>query len=145
MTPSVLILSEDLTFLLSCYSALQQDPRIGRIEAITTRQEAEGLLQTFRPDAVVIDSSFSDSAGLASVVQNWKLPRETVVIVTCRDGDRAQIVPEARSAGAVALLSRERFSSLVVLRAVGVLPGNGSRTGTAAGARRSVRPTVTPS
>jgi hypothetical protein len=122
VNPSVLILAEELTFLLNCYTALHQDARIGRVETITGRAEAAKLLETFRPDVIVIDSSATGSGGLAGLVDGFKMPYGARLVVTCGPNERARFGPEARSVGAVGLLNREVFSGNTVLKAA-QMPG----------------------
>jgi len=118
VNPSVLILSEELTFLLSCYSSLHQDERIGRVEAATSREEAAKLLQTFRPDAVVIDSSAGDNSGFSAVMRDCRFSSEAAIIVTCDERDGPAMAPHARAIGAVGFLRRDNFSAAAVVRAV---------------------------
>jgi DNA-binding NarL/FixJ family response regulator len=117
VNPSVLILSEEMMFLLDCYSSLHQDARIGRVETVTDHTEAVKLLATFRPDVVVIDASATGRAGLAGLIDGCRLPRSCRIVVTCQPDQRATIGPEARAVGAVGLLNRDSFSARSVLRA----------------------------
>jgi chemotaxis response regulator CheB len=132
VNPSVLILSEEMAFLLDCYSMLHQDARIGRVETVTGRAEAVKLLASFRPDVVVIDASSVGRAGLAGLVEGWKLPTSSRLVVLCQPDQRAAIGPEARVIGAVGLLNRDNFSAGSVLKADALPP-----------APRQERPTVT--
>src|SRR5262245_3039860 len=84
VNPSVLVIAEELTFLLNCYSSLHQDARIGRVETITGQAEANRLLETFRPDVVVIDSSAAGGTGLAGLLEGFKLPYNVRMVVTCQ-------------------------------------------------------------
>ena len=123
MNPSVLILAEEMNFLLNCYSSLHQDARIGRVETVTGRTEAVRLLQTFRPDVVVVDSSAADSAGVTVLVDQCKIPSDVPIVVTCHLNERAKVAPEARDLGAVGFFNRDKLSAEVVIRASRMQPG----------------------
>lgn len=104
--------------MLSCYSAVHQDPRIGRVEAATSRAEASNLLRDFRPDVVVVDSSAGDGPGLASAVEQLKLRPSTIILVTFRDGERHKVMAEARALGATGAFARDAFTSELILKAL---------------------------
>ena len=127
MSPSVLILSEEMSFLLDCYSILHQDAHIGRVETVTDRTEAVKLLATFCPDVVVIDASATSRAGLAGLVEGCRLPTSCSIVVTCQPEQRATMGPEARAIGAVGLLNRESFSAKSVVRAAALQTPRPSR------------------
>ena len=115
MKPSVLILAEELTFLLDTYSTLHQDARMGRVET-ATRAEAAKILDTFRPDVVVIDSSAAGSAGLPGIVKQCNLPYGTKIIVTCDEREGPRVAHDARAIGAVGFLRRESLSATAIVR-----------------------------
>ena len=117
MGPSVLVLAEEMSFLLDCYSALHQDARIGRVETVMSREEAVKLLRTFHPDVVVIDSSAAGSAGLAALIEGFKVPARSKIVVTCDPSERGRTSPEARSIGALGFFNRDVFSAEIVLKA----------------------------
>lgn len=117
LNPSVLILSEELTFLLNCYSALHQDARVGQVEAATSRGEAAKLLLTFQPDVVVIDWSAGNGNGLGAVLDQCRLSPGTRIVVSCDERDGHTVAPHARAIGAVGLLRRERVTAESVIRA----------------------------
>lgn len=139
MNPSVLILAEEMSFLLYCYSNLHQDARIGRVETVTGQTEAVRLLQTFRPDVVVVDSSAADSAGVTALVDRCKIPADIPIVVTCHLHDRAKVAPEARDLGAVGFFNRDNLSAEVVLRAARMQPGARPTEGTMSQAVRALR------
>ena len=122
--PSVLIVSEELDFLLSCYSSLRRDARIGRVEATTNPEEATGLVRSFHPHAVVYDSSASESFGLPVVTQLCQLDPTMAVLVTFRERDRAMIEMTAPTSGATGTLSRDGFSVEALLKTVRSLPND---------------------
>lgn len=118
MAPSVLIVSEELSFLVSCYSGLHRDERIGKIEATANREEAVGLVQTLHPDVVVYDSSAGDSFGVSAIGRLCELAPEMTVVVTFREHEQQAIELTARSSGAAGIFSREAFSVEHLLRAL---------------------------
>ena len=118
VAPSVLIVSEELSFLVSCYSGLHRDERIGKIEATANRDEAVGLVQTLHPDVVVYDSSAGDSFGVSAIGRLCELAPEMTVVVTFRDHEQPAIEMTARSSGATSILSRDAFSVEQLLRAM---------------------------
>jgi chemotaxis response regulator CheB len=142
VSPSVLILSEEMPFLLDCYSTLHQDARIGRVETVTDRSEAVKLLATFCPDVVVIDASASSRAGLAGLVEGCRLPTACRIVVTCQPEQRAEMGPAVRAIGAVGLLNRESFSARSVLRASELRTPGPSR-GTVSEAVKAIQSTAT--
>ncbi|MGE3270157.1 MAG: response regulator [Chloroflexota bacterium] len=116
MTHSVLIVSEELSFLLQCYSGLHRDKRIGQVEATTSREEAAVLIQSLHPDAVVFDSSAGDSFGVAAIERLRALAPNTKVVVTFRPREQESTERSARSHGAMGVLSREAFSAEALVR-----------------------------
>lgn len=118
MAPSVLIVSEELSFLVSCYNGLHRDERIGKIEATANRDEAVGLVQTLHPDVVVYDSSAGDSFGVSAIGRLCELAPEITVVVTFREHEQQVIEMTARSSGATGVVSREAFSAELLLRAL---------------------------
>jgi chemotaxis response regulator CheB len=112
-----LILSEELEFLLGCYSTLHQDARVGQVEAATGRDEAAMLLRTFRPDVLVLDWSAGSSAGFGAVLSECNIPPGTRIVVSCDQRDGAAVAPHARAIGAIGLLRRETVSAESVIRA----------------------------
>jgi hypothetical protein len=138
----VLVLAEELTFLLNCYTSLHQDARIGRVETITGRAEATKLLETFRPDVIVIDSSAAGASGLKGLLDGFKLPYGARLVVTCGPNERARLGPEARSVGAVGLLNREVFSGNSVLKAAQMPGVTRAAEGTLGEALESIRAAV---
>jgi hypothetical protein len=135
----VLVLAEELTFLLNCYTSLHQDARIGRVETITGRAEANKLLETFRPDVIVIDSSAAGASGLRGLLEGFKMPYGTRLVVTCGPSERAKFGPEARAVGAVGLLNREVFSGNSVGRAAQMPGATRASGGTLSEALESIR------
>jgi hypothetical protein len=135
----VLVLAEELTFLLNCYTSLHQDARIGRVETITGRAEAAKLLESFRPDVFVIDSSAAGPSGLRGLLDGFKMPYGARLVVTCAPNERAKIGPEARSVGAVGLLNREIFSGNSVLKAARMPGITRAAEGTLGEALESIR------
>jgi chemotaxis response regulator CheB len=128
LNPSVLILSEEVTFLLSCYAALHQDARVGQVEAATSREEAARLLLTFQPDVVVIDWSAGNGNGLGVVVDQCRLSPGTRIVVSCDACDGQVVAPHARAIGAVGLLRRESVTAAAIVRAHHGPEGRGART-----------------
>jgi DNA-binding NarL/FixJ family response regulator len=126
LVPSVLIVSEELDFLLNCYSSLRRDARIGRVEATTNPDEATRLVRSFHPHAVVVDSSAGGSFGLPIVNQLCQLDPNLVVLVTFTDRDRVVVEQSARSSGAAGTLSRDGFTVEAVLQSVRALPDDGA-------------------
>ena len=118
VAPSVLIVSEELSFLVACYAGLHRDERIGNIEATANRDEAVGLVQTLRPDVVVYDSSAGDSFGVSAIGRLCELVPSMTVVVTFREHDQQMIETTARSSGADGIFSRDAFSAEGLLRAM---------------------------
>lgn len=125
VAPSVLIVSEELSFLVTCYAGLHRDKRIGKIEATANRDEAVGLIQSFHPDVVVYDSSAGDSFGVSAIGRLCELAPEMTVVVTFREHDQQVIETTARSSGAQGVFSRDAFSAEGLLRA---MRGPGARS-----------------
>jgi DNA-binding NarL/FixJ family response regulator len=117
--PSVLIVSEELGFLVECYAGLHRDERIGRIEATTSQDEAMSLVETLHPDAVVFDSSAGGSFGVSSISRLCELNPSLTVVVTFRDRERQVIELTAHGSGARGIFSRDAFSAEALLRAMG--------------------------
>lgn len=121
MTPSVLLVSDELTFLLTTYSSLQRDPRIGQIEATASHDEAIALMQTLRPDAVVVDVAANDAGGHALVERFRKQDALLAVIVTYRERDQDSMAMIAPTLPAHDIFPRAAFTVERVVRAVQVL------------------------
>ena len=123
MEPSVLIVSEEMDFLVSCYAGLRRDKRIGKIEATSHREEVVGLVQTFHPDVVVYDASAGDSFGVSAIGRLCELAPGMTVVVTVREHDSQAIAATARQSGARGIFSREAFTAENLLRAMRGQPG----------------------
>jgi DNA-binding NarL/FixJ family response regulator len=134
VTPSVLLVSDELAYLLTAYSSLQRDPRIGRIEATANRDEAVALVQTLRPDAVVVDVAATDTGGHALVGRFRKLDASMAVIVTYRKCDEEPMAVIAPTLMAHEVVSREAFTVERVVRAVQALMARHAASATAAAA-----------
>ncbi len=118
MVPSVLIVSEELQFLLNCYTAIHRDARIGQIEATTNGEEASRLVQTLRPDAIVFDASAGDSTDSSTIRQLREIAPYATVIVTFRERDQETIHQFIKAAGAAGAIRRDNLSPEVLLRLV---------------------------
>jgi hypothetical protein len=128
VAPSVLIVSEELSFLVSCYNGLHRDERIGKIEATANRDEAVGLVQTLHPDVVVYDSSAGDSFGVSAIGRLCELAPDMTVVVTFRDHEQQAIEMTARSSGATGIFSRDAFSAEQLLRVMRTRGGRGRQS-----------------
>src|SRR4029079_13708210 len=103
---------------------------------------ANKLLETFRPDVIVIDSSAASGSGLRGLLDGFKTPYGTRLLVTCGPSERAKFGPEARSVGAVGLLNREVFSGNSVLKAAQMPGVTRASEGTLGEALESIRAAV---
>jgi DNA-binding NarL/FixJ family response regulator len=118
VVPSVLIVSEELDFLLACYTSLHRDIRIGQIEATTSGEEAGRLVRTLWPDAVIFDTSAGDGVTLSAVRRICELVPDAAVIVTFRDRERDTIGQMVDASGAAGVVSRDGLSVEAVLRLI---------------------------
>jgi DNA-binding NarL/FixJ family response regulator len=118
MVPTVLIVSEELSFLVDCYAGLHRDKRIGKIEATANREEAVSLVQKLKPDVMVYDSSAGDSFGVAAIVRLCEMVPSMTVVVTFREREQHAIELTARSCGARGVFSRQAFSVEGMLHAM---------------------------
>src|SRR4051794_17275443 len=105
---SVLIISEEYPFLLSSYSWLRQDARVGRIEVATNGDEGFDLAKAYRPDVVVFDATTGGEFGLSTVRRLRATYPEVDIVVTIRERSEDGIETSALASGAAGVLSRER-------------------------------------
>jgi len=131
--PSVLLVSEELAFLLTAYSSLQRDPRIGRIEASAGHDEAIALMRTMRPNVVVLDVTASDP-GQAMVGQFRRFDTTLIVFITFREHDQDAIMAVASTLGAHDICPREAFTVERVVRVTQALTARRTATARAAAA-----------
>ena len=108
---SVLIFSDEYAFLLSSYSWLRQDARVGRIEATTNEAEALDLASSYHPDVVVFDAGSAGGFGLATVRRLCESNPGIDVVVTVGEDCPATIESSALASGAVGVLTHDHFSA----------------------------------
>jgi DNA-binding NarL/FixJ family response regulator len=108
---SVLIVSDEYSFLLSSYSWLRQDARVGRIEATTNEAEALARAESYRPDVVVFDATPSGGFGLATVRRLRESNPGVDIVVTMGEQCPATLAGSAMASGAVGVLTHDRFSA----------------------------------
>jgi DNA-binding NarL/FixJ family response regulator len=118
VVPSVLIVSEELDFLLACYTTLHRDARLGQIEATTSSEEGGRLVQTLRPDAVVFDTSAGDGVSLSAIRRLRELAPYATVLVTFRKREAETINQMVEGTEAAGVVSRDGLSAEVILRFV---------------------------
>jgi len=113
---SVLIICEEYPFLLSSYSWLRQDARVGRIEVATSGDEGLDLATSYRPDVVVFDAPPGGEYGLSTVRRLREANPDVDIVVTVRDRSAEVAEISALASGAIGVLHRERFSADACLK-----------------------------
>ena len=117
---SVLIICDEYPFLLSSYSWLRHDARIGRIEATTSQKEALSLAVSYHPDVVVFDATSVGEPGLTTIRRLHDIDPGTDIVVTFDARCSECVKHRALESGAVGVLSRERFTAEACLKLAGV-------------------------
>jgi DNA-binding NarL/FixJ family response regulator len=115
----MLIVSDEYTFLLTSYSWLRQDARVGRIEVTTSSDEALTLADSYHPDLVLFDATAGYGFGMATVRRLCDANPGINIVVTMGDRCPAEVASSAMESGAVGVLSRKSFSADACLRLVG--------------------------
>jgi len=115
----MLIVCEEYKFLLSSYSGLRQDARVGRIEVTTSGDEALTLATSYHPDLVVFDATAGYGFGLATVRRLRDANPGIDIVVTMGDRCPADVASRAMESGAVGVLTRKSFSADACLRLAG--------------------------
>ncbi len=116
---SVLIVCDEYPFLLSSYSWLRQDARVGRIEVTTDETEAVALAASYHPDVVVFDAMSTGGYGLSTVRRLRESNPGIDVVVTMANDCPAGLASSALASGAVGVLTRDRFSADACLKLAG--------------------------
>src|SRR5262245_39815601 len=107
----MLIVSDEYKFLLSSYSWLRQDARVGRIEATTNGDEALTLVSSYHPDLVVFDATAGHGWGLSTVRRLRDANPGIQIVVTVGEHCPAGAASYAMASGAQGVLPRDKFSA----------------------------------
>ena len=115
----MLIVCDEYKFLLSSYSWLRQDARVGRIEVTTNSDEALTLANSYHPDLVVFDATPGHGFGMSTVRRLRDANPGLQIVVTIGERCPAGAASTALALGANGVLPREKFSAEACLRLVG--------------------------
>jgi len=134
VVPTVLLISEDLSFIITVYASIQRDARIGQVEAAGSQDEGVMLAQTMLPRTVVLDVTASDP-GQPTISRLRRLGGQATIIVTYRERDEDVLAVAGPTLGADDVCRRDALSVERILRALQARAGAPAGTPVAAGHR----------